>query len=100
MAEQAAHNRLVEGSNPSGPIFCLTSFITFYPLSNLHFVRFLLSATHVCYFHQHSRSKLRVYTFIFHLTNSLEIFCTFIHGVDVEKISFCVRMGFENLSSS
>ncbi len=23
MAEQAAHNRLVEGSNPSGPMLCL-----------------------------------------------------------------------------
>ena len=26
MAEQAAHNRLVEGSNPSGPINYLTCF--------------------------------------------------------------------------
>ena len=27
MAEQAAHNRLVEGSNPSGPICLLMIFI-------------------------------------------------------------------------
>ena len=45
MAEQAAHNRLVEGSNPSGPIFCLNKFITFYPPSNLHFVKFFTRIT-------------------------------------------------------
>ena len=30
MAEQAAHNRLVEGSNPSGPIFVYQNPFSFY----------------------------------------------------------------------
>ena len=30
MAEQAAHNRLVEGSNPSGPIFVYQYPVSFY----------------------------------------------------------------------